>query len=305
MTLYTTVGLSFGFQLFALATVATSPTENTSTNSIKLFYTVAPPAIGVVLLVAVIIHLYRRHKRRMSSVARRSLVQSGNPPTPPSTRPISWGPRVSYGQFGCVWRATYENNDVAVKVILAQERASWETERNMYENYSLVHENILKFYRAEKRLVECNMFQYWIITQYHNHGSLSDYLRSNSLNFDGMLRLMISMVKGLAFLHTENLLLNPPKPIIAHRDFKSRNVLVRDDLTCCISDFGSACAFSDTYESDDTKSQVRIIFSVFKRFYPNTFFCFGSKLNLIPVTYKNLASIYSCHTNYLVYLTFL
>lgn len=196
-------------------------------------------------------------------MVRKSLVPSGSPPTPTSTRPVSWIAVASRGQFGCVWRARYEGNDVAVKIIQAQERASWETERNMYENHSLVHENILKFHRAEKRLIECNMVQYWIITQYHSHGSLSDYLHYNLLDFDSMLKLMISMVKGLVFLHTENLSLTPQKPIIAHRDFKSRNVLVKDDLTCCISDFGSACAFSGTYESDETKAQVCLFFIIY------------------------------------------
>ena len=28
------------------------------------------------------------------------------------------------------------------------------------------------------------------------------------------------------------------KPAIAHRDFNTRNILVKDDLTCVISDFG-------------------------------------------------------------------
>ena len=133
----------------------------------------------------------------------------------------------------------------------------------MYENYSLVHENILKFYGAEKRFSDNGMVQYWIVTQYHSNGSLSDYLRANVLDWDTMIQLMISMVKGLAFLHIENLSFNPIKPVISHRDFKSRNVLVKDDLTCCISDFGSACQFSDITESEDIKAQVSEVICYF------------------------------------------
>ena len=36
------------------------------------------------------------------------------------------------------------------------------------------------------------------------------------------------------------------KPAIAHRDFNTRNILVRNDLTCCICDFGFAMQIHGT-----------------------------------------------------------
>ena len=33
------------------------------------------------------------------------------------------------------------------------------------------------------------------------------------------------------------------KPSIAHRDFKSKNVLIKSDMTACIADFGLALVF--------------------------------------------------------------
>lgn len=30
------------------------------------------------------------------------------------------------------------------------------------------------------------------------------------------------------------------KPTVAHRDFNSRNILIKPDLSCCICDFGLA-----------------------------------------------------------------
>ena len=70
------------------------------------------------------------------------------------------------------------------------------------------------------------------------------------------------MVTGLAYLHLNDFELNSKKPIISHRDFKSRNVLVKNNLTCCISDFGSACVFSPGDENEDARAQVVNFFVV-------------------------------------------
>ena len=45
---------------------------------------------------------------------------------------------------------------------------------------------------------------------------------------------------GDAMFNLGLLLADKEKPAIAHRDFNSRNILIKDDLTCCICDFGFA-----------------------------------------------------------------
>ncbi len=62
------------------------------------------------------------------------------------------------------------------------------------------------------------------------------------------------MSRGLAHLHEE---LSPKgtmdmKLAVAHRDFKSKNVLLKDDLTACIGDFGLAFIFEPGKRIDDT-----------------------------------------------------
>lgn len=55
-----------------------------------------------------------------------------------------------------------------------------------------------------------------------------------------------SMARGLMHLHEEiggGTKGDDLKPAIAHRDFKSKNVLLKDDLTACIADFGLAMIF--------------------------------------------------------------
>lgn len=49
---------------------------------------------------------------------------------------------------------------------------------------------------------------------------------------------------------------DPVKPAIAHRDFKSKNVLLKNDMTACIADFGLALVFMAGKSCGDTHGQV-------------------------------------------------
>jgi len=52
------------------------------------------------------------------------------------------------------------------------------------------------------------------------------------------------------------------KPAIAHRDFKSNNVLLKHDLTACIADFGLALVFQPGKSCGDTHGQVNTYYSL-------------------------------------------
>ncbi|KAJ2938910.1 hypothetical protein O0L34_g17721 [Tuta absoluta] len=54
-----------------------------------------------------------------------------------------------------------------------------------------------------------------------------------------MMRICLSIVNGLLHLHTE-IHGTQGKPAIAHRDIKSKNILVKVNGECCIADFGLA-----------------------------------------------------------------
>ncbi|CAH8453762.1 unnamed protein product [Schistosoma turkestanicum] len=145
---------------------------------------------------------------------------------------------IGKGRFGEVWTATCQGETVAVKIFSSRDEASWARETEVYNTGLLCHPNLLAYY-ASDMISRGGCTQLWLITAYHANGSLHDFISHRSLKLQDGLRLASSIAAGLAFLHTEIKGLHA-KPSIAHRDLKSKNVLVMDDMTACIADLGLA-----------------------------------------------------------------
>lgn len=83
--------------------------------------------------------------------------------------------------------------------------------------------------------------QLWLITHYHEMGSLYDYLQLTTLDTVSCLRIVLSIASGLAHLHIE-IFGTQGKPAISHRDLKSKNILVKKNGQCCIADLGESAS---------------------------------------------------------------
>lgn len=95
------------------------------------------------------------------------------------------------------------------------------------------------------------------MTDFCNEGCLFDYLKRSTLTIDEAISCLRDIIAGLDHLH-ESKTGTQYKPRIAHRDLKSKNILVDVDRTghpkCVIADFGLAVREGGV--SGDTETSV-------------------------------------------------
>lgn len=163
---------------------------------------------------------------------------------------------VGRGYFGVVWRGDYKGEPVAVKIFSAMAEPSWERETEIYQTTLLRHKNILGFIASDKR-EDLSMTGFWLVTDYYPMGSLYDFLHKNSTSIVDTIRMAFSIANGLAHLHVE-IFGTQGKPAIAHRDLKSKNILVKNDGTCCIADLGMAVRYNSNTGIVDVPSNTRV-----------------------------------------------
>jgi len=166
--------------------------------------------------------------------------------------------QVGRGRFATVWKATMNNSSVAIKIFPVFSVDSWNHEKDIYTTPFFEHSCLLNFIGAEQRTTGYETV-YWLVTAYHEYSSLLDFLRIRTVNLENLCGMAESIAMGLSHLHSTFTRNGVYKPAIVHRDFKSKNVLVKEDLTCAISDFGLAFKFISGESPVEAQGQVGVI----------------------------------------------
>ncbi|XP_016968228.1 activin receptor type-1 isoform X1 [Drosophila biarmipes] len=149
---------------------------------------------------------------------------------------------IGRGKYGEVWRGHWHGESIAVKIFFSRDEESWKRETEIYSTILLRHENILGFIGSDMTSRN-SCTQLWLMTHYFPLGSLFDHLNRNALSHNDMVWICLSIANGLVHLHTE-IFGKQGKPAMAHRDLKSKNILVNSDGSCVIADFGLAVTHS-------------------------------------------------------------
>ncbi|KAM9767091.1 activin receptor type-2A-like isoform 1-T1 [Menidia menidia] len=243
-------------------------TSNPFSQKPQLFSTLLYSLVPIVGLAAVVVlsfWMWRHHKLAYPAAlvpthhAFHIMVEDPglSPPSPVmGHKPLQLIEMKARGRFGCVWKAQLLNDHVAVKIFPIQDKLSWQNEYEIYSVSGMKHDNILHFIGVEKRNNNLDL-ELWLITAYHDKGSLTDYLKANVLSWNELCHIAQSAARGLAYLH-EDIPGHKDghKPSVAHRDIKSKNVLLKNNLTACIADFGLALKFEAGKSAGDTHGQV-------------------------------------------------
>lgn len=147
------------------------------------------------------------------------------------------GSKFASGRHSRIYHGIYKDKEVAIKLISQPEEdetlAAYLEQQFTSEVALLLrlrHPNIVTFVAAcKKPPVFC------IITEYMAGGSLRKYLHKQepySLPLKLVLTLSLDIARGMNYLHSQGIL---------HRDLKSENILLGEDMSVKVSDFGISC----------------------------------------------------------------
>nr|VDD34962.1 unnamed protein product [Brassica oleracea] len=148
------------------------------------------------------------------------------------------------GGFGRVYHGSMEDGtEIAVKLLT---RDNQNRDREFIAEVEMLsrlhHRNLVKLIGIciEGR-TRC------LIYELIHNGSVESHLHEGTLDWDARLKIALGAARGLAYLHEDS------NPRVIHRDFKASNVLLEDDFTPKVSDFGLAREATEGSEHISTR----------------------------------------------------
>lgn len=126
---------------------------------------------------------------------------------------------------------------VVVKIFFYEEYVFWKMEKDIFLDINLKYENIFQFLIVEECKMELGK-QYWLIIVFYVKGNLQEYLMWYVISWEDLCKLGSFFVWGIVYFYSDYILCGRFKMFIVYRDFKSFNIFVKNDLICCLCDFG-------------------------------------------------------------------
>ena len=146
------------------------------------------------------------------------------------------------GNYGIVvkMKSKLDNLYYAVKRIYKEDLNKKNFTRETEILKKLNHENIINFYGYFEEIDS-----YFLVFEYAQNGSLNDYIQKYKSQFnsnqeippfkeDFVIKIFKDILNGLKYLHNKNIL---------HRDIKPDNILLDENMTAKITDFGISAIY--------------------------------------------------------------
>lgn len=156
---------------------------------------------------------------------------------------------IGQGKYGTVWKGMINEQAVAVKIFPSHYKQYFTNEKDIYTSNLMKNPCLSEYYGCDTRRTMNDNIEYLLVMSLAPYGCLQDWLIENTCSFDVFTKMAKSVAHGLSYMHTDLRMDELSKPCICHRDLNSRNILVKSDMTCCITDFGFALkTFGPRYE---------------------------------------------------------
>ncbi|KAK9270984.1 hypothetical protein L1049_026572 [Liquidambar formosana] len=160
-----------------------------------------------------------------------SVPTDGNDVWEIDARLLNFENKIASGTYGDLYKGTFCSQDVAIKIIKAEnlnEDMRKEFAQEVYIMRKVRHKNVVQFIGA------CTTPpSLCIVTEFMSGGSVYDFLHKQKgiFKLPSLLKVAIDVSKGMDYLHQNN---------IIHRDLKAANLLMDENQVVKVADFGVA-----------------------------------------------------------------